>query len=212
METENDLRDFYGELQLYYESALIEIASRIDIIRKVKLASNGRDPIENIKARVKSPKSMIAKLKMRGLEPVAKSIEGNITDAAGARIICTYVDDVYEVARILSAQKDIKVLEVKDYIKNPKESGYRSYHMIIELPIYIGEICRSVCAEIQIRTLSMDFWASLEHQIRYKHDVPNQEVIAAELRRCADEVASVELNFITIRDMINAIKGKDDNE
>ena len=212
METEKDMHEFYGDLQLYYESALIELSSRIDIIRKVKKLNDGRDPIENIKVRVKSPKSMIAKLRMRGLEPVAESIAGNITDAAGARIICTYVDDVYEVARILSAQQDIKVLEVKDYIRNPKESGYRSYHMIIELPIYIGETCRSVCTEIQIRTLSMDFWASLEHQIRYKHDVPNQAVIAAELRRCADEVASVELNFITIRDMINAIKGKDDTE
>ena len=212
METEKDMHEFYGDLQLYYESALIELSSRIDIIRKVKKLNDGRDPIENIKVRVKSPKSMIAKLRMRGLEPVAENIAGNITDAAGARIICTYVDDVYEVARIISAQQDIKVLEVKDYIRDPKESGYRSYHMIVELPIYIGETCRNVCAEIQIRTLSMDFWASLEHQIRYKHNVPNQAVIAAELRRCADEVASVELNFITIRDMINAIKGKEDTE
>lgn len=210
MEIEKDMREFYGDLQLYYDSALIELSSRIDIIRKLKLLRDGRDPIENIKVRVKSPKSMIAKLKLRGLEPVAENIPGNITDAAGARIICTYVDDVYEVARIISAQQDIRVLEVKDYIRNPKESGYRSYHMIVELPIYIGDTSRVVCAEIQIRTLSMDFWASLEHQIRYKHDVPNQAVIAAELRRCADEVASVELNFITIRDMINAIKGKDD--
>ncbi|MBR0366432.1 MAG: hypothetical protein IJH94_06505 [Clostridia bacterium] len=110
-----------------------------------------------------------------------------------------------EVARILRAQEDIVVLEEKDYIKNPKPSGYRSYHMIIELPIYIGDEHRRVCAEVQIRTLSMDFWASLEHQIRYKHDVPNQAIVVSELRRCADEVASVELNFITIRDMINAI-------
>ena len=197
--------DFYGAYRLYYESALIELVSRLDIIRKYKLINHDRDPIENIKTRIKSPESMMKKLKLHGLEPVPESIEGNIFDAAGARVICTYVDDVYEVARILRAQDDIVVLEEKDYIKNPKPSGYRSYHMIIELPIYIGDEHRRVCAEVQIRTLSMDFWASLEHQIRYKHDVPNQAIVASELRRCADEVASVELNFITIRDMIKAI-------
>lgn len=197
--------DFYGAYRLYYESALIELVSRLDIIRKYKLINHHRDPIENIKTRVKSPESMMKKLKLHGLEPVSENIEGHIFDAAGARVICTYVDDVYEVARILRAQEDIVVLEEKDYIKNPKPSGYRSYHMIIELPIYIGDEHRRVCAEVQIRTLSMDFWASLEHQIRYKHDVPNQAIVASELRRCADEVASVELNFITIRDMIKAI-------
>lgn len=205
---ETDVQGFYGDSLLLYDSALIEISSRLNIIRKFKTLNHERDPIENIKTRIKSPKSMIEKLRDRGLVPIAENIPGNITDAAGARVICTYIDDVYEVAKILSAQKDITVLEVKDYIKNPKPSGYRSYHMIIELPIYISEECHRVCAEIQIRTLSMDFWASLEHQIRYKHDIPNQQIIAAELKRCADEVASVEMNFITIRDMINASKAQ----
>lgn len=203
---EMNTQGFYGESQLLYDSVLIEIVSRLNIIRKFKTLNGERDPIENIKTRIKSPDSMIEKLRSKGLVPIAENIPGNITDAAGARVICTYIDDVYEVARILSSQKDINVLEVKDYIKNPKPSGYRSYHMIIEVPIYIGEDSHTVCAEIQIRTLSMDFWASLEHQIRYKHDIPNQEIIASELRRCADEVASVEMNFLTIRDMIQATK------
>lgn len=206
MDNENDYRGFYGDTQLLYDSVLIEIISRLNIIRKYKLLNNERDPIENIKTRIKSPGSMIEKLRSKGIIPIADNIPGNVMDAAGARVICTYVDDVYEVARILSAQKDIKVLEVKDYIKEPKKSGYRSYHMIIELPIYIGEESRRVCAEIQIRTLSMDFWASLEHQIRYKHDVPNASIVASELKRCADEVASIEMNFIAIRNMISKIK------
>lgn len=206
MNEEMDTRGFYGESQLLYDSVLIEIVSRINIIKKFKAINNERDPIENVKTRIKSPKSMIEKLQSKGLVPIAENIPGNVTDAAGARVICTYIDDVYEVAEILSAQKDIEVLEIKDYIKNPKPSGYRSYHMIVRLPIYIGTEQRRVCAEIQIRTLSMDFWASLEHQIRYKHDIPNQEIIASELKRCADEVASVEMNFLTIRDMINATK------
>lgn len=206
MNEDVDIRGFYGESQLLYDSVLIEIVSRLNIIRKYKVLNNERDPIENIKTRIKSPKSMIEKLRSRGLVPIAENIPGNIMDAAGARVICTYIDDVYEVAKILSAQKDILVLEVKDYIKNPKPSGYRSYHMIIKVPIYIGAERQEVCAEIQIRTLSMDFWASLEHQIRYKHDIPNQEIIASELRRCADDVASVEMNFLTIRDMIAATK------
>lgn len=205
MNEETDIRGFYGESQLLYDSVLIELMSRLTIIKKFKLLNNERDPIENIKTRIKSPRSMIEKLRAKGLVPIAENIPGNVTDAAGVRVICTYIDDVYEVARILESQKDITVLEVKDYIKNPKPSGYRSYHMIVELPIYIGEERHSVCAEIQIRTLSMDFWASLEHQIRYKHDIPNKEIVASELRRCADDVASVEMNFLTIRDMINEI-------
>ncbi len=212
MGTENDYRGFYGDTQLLYDSVLIELVSRLNIIRKYKVLNNERDPIENIKTRIKSPGSMIEKLKSRGITPMAENIPGNIMDAAGARVICTYIDDVYEVARILASQKDIKVIEVKDYIKEPKPSGYRSYHMIIEVPIYIGEECRRVCAEVQIRTLSMDFWASLEHQIRYKHDIPNQAIIASELRRCADEVASVEMNFLTIRDMIAEMKKEADNQ
>ena len=212
MGTENDYRGFYGDTQLLYDSVLIELVSRLNIIRKYKVLNNERDPIENIKPRIKSPGSMIEKLKSRGITPMAENIPGNIMDAAGARVICTYIDDVYEVARILASQKDIKVIEVKDYIKEPKPSGYRSYHMIIEVPIYIGEECRRVCAEVQIRTLSMDFWASLEHQIRYKHDIPNQAIIASELRRCADEVASVEMNFLTIRDMIAEMKKEADNQ
>lgn len=206
MHEETDTRGFYGDSLILYESVLIEIASRIDIIKREKILNNERDPIENVKTRIKSPKSMIEKLKSKGLVPIAESIKGNVTDAAGVRIICTYTDDVYNVANILAAQKDITVLEVKDYIKNPKPSGYRSYHMIIEMPIYIGDTSHRICAEIQIRTLSMDFWASLEHQIRYKHNIPNQKMIESELKRCADEVASVEMNFLTIRDMIDAVK------
>lgn len=204
MNKEIDPQEFYGESLLLYDSVLIELSSRINIIRKSRMLHNERDPIENVKTRIKSPDSMIEKLKLRGLDPVAESIPGNINDAAGMRVICTYIDDVYSVAAILENQKDIDVLEVKDYIKNPKPSGYRSYHMIVELPIYIGEEHHRIRAEIQLRTLSMDFWASLEHQIRYKHDIPNHKMIESELKRCADEVASVEMNFLTIRDMINA--------
>ena len=208
MDEEITESEFYGDSLLLYDSVLIELASRINIIRKASVLHNERDPIENVKTRIKSPKSMINKLKMKGLEPVAGSIAGYVTDAAGMRVICTYIDDVYKVSSILAAQKDITVLEIKDYIKNPKPSGYRSYHMIVELPIYIGDSCETVCAEIQFRTLSMDFWASLEHQIRYKHDIPSRKMIEAELRRCADEVASVEMNFLTIRDMINSLKAE----
>ena len=210
MDNTSDFKDFYGSLQLIYDSALINIVSRLNIIRKYKTANGYRDPIENIKTRLKSPESMKKKLISKGLEPVSENIPGNINDAAGARVICTYVDDVYEVANTLAAQKDLNVITIKDYIKTPKTSGYRSYHMIIEVPIYIGEECHNVRAELQIRTLSMDFWASLEHKIHYKHDIPSRAIIESELRRCADEVASVEMNFITIRDMINAAQKEDE--
>jgi putative GTP pyrophosphokinase len=146
---------------------------------------------------------MKAKLKKRGLPETKESIFGNIYDAAGIRVICTYIDDVYTVAEMLRKQDDITVLEVKDYIENPKPNGYRSYHMIVRLPLHVGDKKEEVFAEIQIRTMAMDFWASLEHKLKYKHDIPNQDIITNELKRCAAEIASTEINFQSIRDLID---------
>ena len=150
---------------------------------------------------------MKAKLRKQGLPESVESVIGNIYDAAGIRVICTYIDDVYAVANMLMSQSDITVIRVKDYIKNPKESGYRSYHIIVKLPLHVGSKTVDVYAEIQLRTMSMDFWASLDHKLKYKHDVPNSQLIARELRRFADDIASTEMNFQAIRDMIDGTEG-----
>lgn len=195
--------EFYGEKLIYLEGAIIELTSRLDIIRKYRLVNSDRDPIEHYTTRIKSVASMKEKLRKRGLPETVDAVFGNIYDAAGIRVICTYIDDVYTVANMLMSQQDITVIAVKDYIKNPKESGYRSLHLIVKIPLHVGENIVDVSTEIQLRTMSMDFWASLDHKLKYKRDVPNAKLIARELRRFADELASTEMNFQAIRDMID---------
>lgn len=203
MSTEMSPQEFYGEKLIYLEGAIIELTSRLDIIRKFKIANSDRDPIEHYTTRIKSVESMKEKLRKHGMPETVDSVIGNIYDAAGIRVICTYIDDVYTVANMLMSQSDITVIRVKDYIKNPKESGYRSFHIIVQIPLHVGENTVDVYAEIQLRTMSMDFWASLDHKLKYKQDVPNAKLIARELRRFADELASTEMNFQAIRDMID---------
>ncbi len=203
MNNELSPQEFYGEKLIYLEGAIIELTSRLDIIRKFKIANSDRDPIEHYTSRIKSPASMKEKLRRRGFEESLDAVFGNIYDAAGIRVICTYIDDVYTVANMLMSQEDIEVVAVKDYIKKPKENGYRSYHIIVKLPLHVGADTVEVYAEIQLRTMSMDFWASLEHKLKYKQDIPNAALIAKELRRFANELASTEMNFQAIRDMID---------
>ena len=164
----------------------------------------GRSPIEYITSRVKTEESMKEKLKRRGFEVTLENALTKVYDAAGIRIICAYIDDVYEVANMLKKYKELEVIEEKDYIKNPKPNGYRSYHIVFELSLDLAGEIHPTFVEIQIRTIAMDFWSSLEHQMKYKKDVKNQEFIAQELKRCADEIATTDINMMTIRDMINS--------
>lgn len=204
---EESISDFYKESLVLLEGAVIELTSRLDIIRKYRVANKFRDPIEHYTSRIKSASSVREKLNRKGLTETLSSVFEHIYDAAGIRVVCTYIDDVYMVADMLARQEDIEVVKIKDYIKNPKPNGYRSYHMIVRVPLHVGERLEKVYTEIQFRTMAMDFWASLEHQLKYKHDIANQKMIIGELKRCAEDIASTELNFQAIRDMIN--EGKD---
>lgn len=201
-ETPSPEQVFYKEAYILLEGAIQEVLSRLEIIRKYKTTKQDKDPIEHYKARIKSADSMRDKLKRRGLEITADSAMTQIYDAAGIRVICTFLDDIYWVVECLKKQHDIKVVMEKDYIHNPKSNGYRSYHMILQIPIHLETEVREVYCELQIRTIAMDCWASLEHQLKYKKDIPNQEMIVRELKRCSDEIASTDLNFQTIWDMI----------
>jgi putative GTP pyrophosphokinase len=129
-----------------------------------------------------------------------------IYDAAGIRVVCTFLDDIYWIADMLRNQQDIKVIEETDYIRNPKPNGYRSYHMILQVPLHLEDRIQNVYCELQIRTIAMDCWASLEHQLKYKKNIPDQDMIIGELKRCADEIASTDLNFQSIWDMIQEIE------
>lgn len=208
-------REFYKEAYVLLEGAIIEVLSRLDIIRKYKKIKNAEDPIEHCKARIKSAKSMIEKLQKRQLTVTSESALTQIHDAAGIRVICAFLDDIYWIVNMLKNQKDFKVIKEKDYIKNPKPNGYRSYHMILKVPIHLDNRIEEVYCELQIRTIAMDSWASLEHQLKYKRDIPSEKMISEELKRCADEIASTDLNLQTIRDMITEMKqegGEDKNE
>ena len=196
-------QSFYKESIVKLEAVITEITARLDVIRKYRKINNDRDPIEYIKSRVKSEDSMKEKLQRKGLEVNLENALTKIYDAAGIRIICTFVDDVYDVAEMIKKYDDIEVIKEKDYIKNPKENGYRSYHLVISVPLNIAGEIHKVYLEIQIRTIAMDFWSSLEHQMKYKKNIQYQAMIVEELKRCAEQIATTDINMMAIRNMIN---------
>ncbi len=207
MEKEEIEKSFYKESRVLLEGAVIVLTSRLEMMRSYWTANGRRDPISYVTSRVKSEKSMMEKLKRKGLPVTLDAALTEINDAVGIRVVCSYIDDVYRIANVIKDQTDIEIVNEKDYIKNPKPNGYRSYHINIVLDLdLMGEV-HKVNAEIQIRTIAMDCWASLEHQLKYKQDIKNQDMIIKELKRCADEMATTDLNMQTIRDMI---QGKED--
>lgn len=201
-ETLSPEHEFYKESYVLLEGAIIEVLSRLDIIRKYRSAKRYKDPIEHCKSRIKLAESMKEKLARKNLVVNMENALTQIYDAAGIRVICTFLDDIYWIVNMLKNQQDIIVVNEKDYISNPKPNGYRSYHMILKVPLHLEEGIQNVYCELQIRTIAMDCWACLEHQLKYKKNIPNQEMIIGELKRCADEIASTDLNFQTIWDMI----------
>lgn len=196
-------QSFYKESIVELEAVITEITARLDVIRKYKKIKNDRDPIEYVKSRIKTEESMKEKLQRKGMEVNLKNALSKIYDAAGIRIICTFVDDVYDVAEMIKKYDDIDVIKEKDYTKNPKENGYRSYHLVISVPLNIAGEIHKVYLEIQIRTIAMDFWSSLEHQMKYKKNVQDQGMIVKELKRCAEQIATTDINMMAIRNMIN---------
>ena len=194
---------FYKDSIVLLEGVIEEIVARLNVIRKYRKVHNDRDPIQYILPRVKSEKSMKEKLERKGLEISLENALNKIYDAAGIRIICAYINDVYIVVDMLKQFKDLKIIHEKDYIKNPKENGYRSYHIVFEVPLDIGGELHPVNVEIQIRTIAMDFWSNLEHQMKYKKDIKNQAMIVSELKNCADEIASTDIKMQAIKNMID---------
>ena len=192
-------------LMTYYECAILEVKTKLDVLNKEFQANELRNPIETIKTRIKSPASIMEKLERKGFELSIQSIKDNLDDVAGIRVICSFVDDIYKVADMLTNQDDIKILSKKDYIKNPKPNGYRSYHMIIEIPVFFSDSKKPIRVEVQIRTIAMDFWASLDHQLKYKKSfVDLNGEISGELKQCADVIAQTDNKMLEIRKRIEA--------
>ena len=179
----------YKELMAYYRCAMMEVETKFRVLSENLSLEDDRNPIEAIKTRMKSPESIANKLRSRNLPLTVESIEANLNDVAGVRVICGFPGDIYRLAEAFLRQDDVILLEKKDYIENPKRNGYRSLHLIITVPIYLHNQKRRMRVEVQFRTIAMDWWASLEHQIRYKKDVTVTKESAKELRDCAEQAA-----------------------
>ena len=170
-------------------------------------ARHERNPIDTIKSRLKSPESILGKLERRGLELSLESVESNLNDIAGVRVICSFKDDIYTLADCLLQQDDVRLVSAKDYIKNPKPNGYRSLHLIIETPIFLPEEKRQMRVEVQWRTIAMEFWANLEHKLRYKKDLPEELAasIAGRLSACAERSALLDDEMGRIRTILEGV-------
>ena len=195
----------FQEAMMQYSCAIREFKTKLEVLNDELSMRNARNPIEMIKARVKKPKSIVEKLQRRGLPLSIESMESNLDDIAGVRVICSFVDDIYEISRMLERQDDVTIIAIKDYIKAPKENGYRSYHMIVEIPVFFSKGKTPMRAEIQIRTNGMDFWATLEHQLRYKQNIEEMdgyEDVSNELLNCARAVIDMDNEMQRIKNKI----------
>lgn len=179
----------YKELMAYYRCAMMEVETKFRVLSENLSLEDDRNPIEAIKTRMKSPESIANKLNSRNLPLTLESIEENLNDVAGVRVICGFPGDIYRLSEAFLRQDDVTLLEKKDYIENPKRNGYRSLHLIVTVPIYLHNEKRLMRVEVQFRTIAMDWWASLEHQIRYKKEVTVPKDNAKELRDCAEQAA-----------------------
>lgn len=179
----------FQEIMMIYESAIKQLETKLEILNKEYKVTGRRNPIETIKSRIKSPDSIAKKLEKKGLSVNFKTMTENLQDIAGVRVICPYISDIYNVKDILLKQPDITLVEQKDYIENPKPSGYRSLHLVVEIPVYLSQTEHRVKVEIQLRTIAMDFWASLEHELKYKNEQKIPDSVRRELFRVAETIA-----------------------
>ena len=194
----------FRELMMMYNCAIREVRTKLEVLNDELSIRNSRNPIEFIESRIKRPLSIVDKLKRYG-EPVnVESIERSLNDVAGIRVICPFIDDIYSVADMLLSQDDITLIKKKDYIENPKPNGYRSLHLILEVPVFFSNQKKPMRVEVQIRTIAMDFWSSVDHQLKYKHDVPNADELSAQLKECADIISQTDMRMLAIKNQLNS--------
>lgn len=197
--------DSWTEVILVYSSALKQMETKLQILNEEFQHVHQYNPIEHIKCRLKSSESIVKKLKKKGYESTIQNMVDYVNDIAGIRVICSFTSDIYKIADIISSQPDIKVQYVKDYIANPKESGYRSYHMHVTVPVYLSDRIVETKVEIQIRTVAMDFWASLEHKIKYKFEGNAPDDLRKSLRDCSDMVSALDAKMLWLNNEIQRV-------
>lgn len=196
-------REFYGENLILLEGAISEFLSCMDMIRRYEVQLGNRDPVASSQTRIKSAESMRQKLQRLAFPVTAESAMKNVFDAAGVRLVCPFIQDIDRTAELIRAIPGVQIQTEKDYIRNPKPNGYRSYHMILSMPLrFLGNSPKTIWLEVQLRTIAMDCWANIEHQLKYKQNIPDQALLIQELKRCADEITSTDLSLQTIRDLI----------
>ena len=195
--------DFITMRQLY-GAAIKEIRTKLEILDDEFHVKFDHNPIHHMEYRLKTPKSIAGKLRKKQLEFSTESIRENLTDIAGVRVICNYLDDLYHIARLLVKQDDITLVRTRDYIKNPKSNGYRSLHLVVRVPVFLAESTEYVPVEVQIRTIAMDFWASLEHQLKYKSETQPSEELYEELYRCAEDAYGLDMRMQAIYKSMHA--------
>ena len=192
----------FTKLMAYYRCAMMEIETKLNVLNQEFSLRLDRNPISSIKSRLKSPASIREKLTRRGIDVTVENIEACLNDVAGVRVICAFPEDVRTIAKALLKQDDVELIEKKDYILNPKENGYRSLQLIVTVPIYLAHEKRKMRVELQLRTMAMDFWASLEHQLRYKKNVNFTEEMAKELKFCAELSAELDRRMDHLRESV----------
>ena len=202
--------DEFFTVQCRYQAAIREVQTKLEILDDEFQMKHRRNPIHHMHSRMKTIESMMEKLRRKGEEMSIESATQHLTDIAGIRVICSYVQDVYNVANLLTGQDDVHLVRVRDYIQTPKENGYRSLHLIVEVPVFLAEGRVMVPVEVQIRTIAMDFWASLEHSLRYKAVSSVPEAISAELKQTADDIAALDQRMQSIHDRVDALEAKKD--
>lgn len=200
--------DDFFTIQCRYSAAMREIQTKLEILDDEFQMQHQRNPIHHMQCRIKSIQSMMEKLHRKNHAVSMESAVENLSDIAGIRVICSYVHDVYTVARLLTSQDDVKLVEMRDYIREPKENGYRSLHLIVEVPVFLQAGRQSVPVEVQIRTIAMDFWASLEHTMRYKAQGIVPDEISRELQQAGTDVAALDKRMQAIHDKIEALSAK----
>lgn len=193
------------ELQHLYNAAIKEMQTKLDILNDEFKVRYARNPIHHVESRLKSTQSIVKKLMKKNCEVSIASAKANLNDIAGVRVVCCYIDDVYRVADMLLSQSDIELVKLKDYIKSPNYNGYRSLHLDLRIPVFLSERTEKVTVEVQLRTVAMDFWASLEHDLRYKSDKNIPESIGKDMLRCANEIAKIDAEMQTIYQQIQEL-------
>ena len=203
--------DSWQEVTLVYNAALKQINTKLEILNDEFQHVHRYNPIEHIKSRMKTSESIVKKLKRYGYESTIENMVKYINDIAGIRVICSFTSDIYRIADMIGNQNDIKVISVKDYIKHPKASGYKSYHMLVTVPVFLSDRIVEVKVEIQIRTVAMDFWASLEHKINYKFEGNAPQHIKTELVECARMVSDLDARMLSLNEEILSLSGERDD-